>query len=110
MPMECDLGTLIRMCNPYGGGGPGTMHIGTGAPPAVMALQNAIAPDVEDLGRFEVEVDNYEGEWAFMGTAYRVTRSLRIQYRYPLRDADGNPTGVFATQHLLIGYAGGNGA
>lgn len=108
--VECDLGTLIRMCNPYGGGGPGTMHIGTGAPPSVEGLRDAVAPPVEDLGRFEVEVDNYDGEWLFMGNPHKVTRALRLQYRYPLRDADGDPTGVFAIQHLLIGYAGGNGS
>ena len=49
MTMECDLGTLIRMCNPYGGGGPGTMHIGPSAPPTVAELQAAAAPEPEDL-------------------------------------------------------------
>jgi len=107
--MECDLGTLIRMCNPYGRGGAGTMHMGPDAPPSVEGLLNAVAPEPEDLGRFQIEVDNYDGEWAFMGHTHRVTRALGIQYRYPLRDQDGNPTGVYATQHLLIGYAGGNG-
>jgi hypothetical protein len=109
MTMECDLGTLIRMCNPYGGGGPGTMHIGPSAPPTVAELQAAAAPEPEDLGRYEIEVDNYDGEWTFMGMSHRVTRALRIKYRFPLRDTDGNPTGVYATQYLLVGYAGGNG-
>jgi hypothetical protein len=109
MTMESDLGTIIRMCSPYGRGGPGTMHIGVGAPPSVAELASAAAPAVGDLSRFHLQVDNYDGEWAFMGQSYRVTRSLLIPYRYPLRAADGSPTGVFATQHLLIGYAGGNG-
>ena len=113
MTMESDLGKIIRMCNPYGGGGPGTMHILTDQAPTLAGLQDAAsaAPQQpEDLGRFHIEVDNYDGDWAFMGHPYKVTRALRIQYRYPLRDRDGNPTGVFATQHLLVGYAGGNGS
>jgi len=109
MSMECDLGTLIRMCNPYGGGGPGTMHIGHNAPPSVTELASMAAPETEDLSQFEVEVDNYDGDWAFMGMSHRVTRALKIKYRYPLRDRDHNPTGIYGTQYLLIGYIGGNG-
>jgi hypothetical protein len=26
-----------------------------------------------------------------------------------LKDIDGKDTGIYATEHLLIGYAGGNG-
>jgi hypothetical protein len=26
-----------------------------------------------------------------------------------LRDESNNPTGIFATEHVLVGYAGGNG-
>ncbi len=89
MSIEYDLGTLIRMCNPYGRGRPGTMHIGPGAP--------------------QVQVENYSGEWLFRGQSYRVNRALLIPYRCPLSDKDGNFLPVFATQHLLIGYAGGNG-
>lgn len=109
MSIECDLGTLIRMCNPYGGGRPGTMHIGPSAPPDVRQLQNARDPEIEDLGRFHVQVENYAGEWMFRGSSYRVNRALLIPYRCPLTAKDGTLLPVFATQHLLIGYAGGNG-
>jgi hypothetical protein len=109
MSIEYDLGTLIRMCNPYGAGKPGTMHIGPSAPPKVQELTNFRSADVEDLGRFEVQVENYSGEWLFRGQSYRVNRALLIPYRCPLSDKGGNFLPVFATQHLLIGYAGGNG-
>jgi hypothetical protein len=55
-----------------------------------------------------VEVDNYKGEWSFRGNTEQIKRSLRIAYRYPILDACGVPTGLYATEHLLIGYAGGN--
>jgi hypothetical protein len=109
MSIEYDLGTLIRMCNPYGAGKPGTMHIGPGAPPNVQQLANMEPAAPEDLGRFQVQVENYSGEWLFRGQSYRVNRALLIPYRCPLSDKGGNFLPVFATQHLLIGYAGGNG-
>jgi hypothetical protein len=110
MSLEQDLGTLIRMLNPYGGGGPATMHFAPVAPPTAATLLGAVAPPVGDLGQFQMEVDNYEGEWSFKGQTHRVTRAVRIPYRYPLRDASGNFTGLYATENLLIGYAGGNGS
>jgi hypothetical protein len=109
MSIESDLGTLIRMCNPYGGGRPGTMHMGPGAPLDVRQIAEASPPAIEDLGRFHVQVENYAGEWLFKGISYRVNRALLIPYRCPLTAKDGTLLPVFATQHLLIGYAGGNG-
>jgi hypothetical protein len=58
--------------------------------------------------------------WVFRGQPYKVKRALRISYRYqlppqpdPLNPADHAhpppPTGIFATEHVLVGYAGGNG-
>jgi hypothetical protein len=58
--------------------------------------------------------------WVFRGQPYKVKRALRISYRYqlpppldPLNPPDPqnppDPTGIFATEHVLIGYAGGNG-
>ena len=58
--------------------------------------------------------------WVFRGQPYAVKRALRISYRFqlppspdPLHPWDYAhpplPTGVFATEHVLIGYAGGNG-
>lgn len=60
----------------------------------------------------EITVDNdYRQEymnWTFRGRAYAVKRALRIRYRYQII-LNGNPTGIYATDHVLIGYAGGNG-
>lgn len=112
MSMEQDLGTLIRKCSPYGGGGPMTMHFGYGDPPSREELIAAVGARDDaggNLSRFHPEIQGYPGEWTFMGLPFRVTKALMIPYRYPLRDAQGVPTGVFATQRLLIGFTGGNG-
>jgi hypothetical protein len=57
--------------------------------------------------------------WVFRAQPYAVKRALRITYRYQLPPPvpvpqtpailPFPPTGIFATEHLLIGYAGGNG-
>ncbi len=112
MSMERDLGTLIRKCSPYGGGGPKTMHFGNGDPPSreeLMTVVGARDDSGGNLARFHPEIQGYPGEWSFMGLPFRVTKALMIPYRYPLREKDGIPTGVFATQRLLVGYTGGNG-
>src|SRR5271166_4093354 len=86
------------------------------APPAVAAgvaahqAARAAALALLDLGQFQLEVDNYEGAWTFKGATFRVTRAVRIVYRYPLRNARGAPNGLYATENLLVGYAGGNGS
>lgn len=62
---------------------------------------------------FQVEIDNYKGEWTFRGGTEQIKRSLRITYRYEIlvKDLEGHErgTGLYATEHLLIGYTGGNG-
>jgi hypothetical protein len=59
-------------------------------------------------GRFHIQLDdhteNYTSvEWIFRGTPQTVKKALRITYRYPVGD------GFYATEHILIGYAGSNG-
>jgi hypothetical protein len=101
-----DLGLMIRLLNPYS---PEMkqptedMPEGAGAP----ATQPAPGASSEplDLSKFHVEIDDYEGAWDFKGTTHRITRALRITYRYPVKDGKG----VLATEQLLIGYAGGGG-
>ena len=44
--------------------------------------------------------------WVFRTQAYAVKRALRISYRYQLPPP---ATGIYATEHVLIGYAGSNG-
>ena len=60
----------------------------------------------------DVEVDNdYQQEymnWTFRGRPYAVKKAVLIKYRYELRNSAG-PTGIFATDHILIGFAGANG-
>jgi hypothetical protein len=57
--------------------------------------------------------DHYENyssaEWSFRGQPQTIKKAVRVTYRYQLKDTGGNATGFYATEHLLIGYAGGNG-
>ncbi|HEX4617087.1 MAG TPA: hypothetical protein VH230_14355 [Stellaceae bacterium] len=114
MPMnEQDLGMLIRILNPYST----DMDYPPGAPPIVSQAEQQGATDqaaLSNLEKFQVEVDDYisnytSGTWAFRGQTQTIKRALRVTYRYPLKDIDGKYTGFYATEHLLIGYAGGNG-
>lgn len=91
-----ELGKLIHTLNPYSQ----DMDLNCMPTPG--------APDVT-VQNFQVEIDDYQGEWTFKNQMQKVERALRITYRYPLKDKDGNPNGLWATEHLLVGYAGGNG-
>lgn len=114
MPMnERDLGMLIRCLNPYST----DMDNPPGVPPVIPqagpqgATGQAASSDFE---QFQVEVDDYianytSGTWTFRGAPQTIKRALRVTYRYPLKDIHNNDTGFYATEHLLIGYAGGNG-
>jgi hypothetical protein len=56
--------------------------------------------------------NNYTQEyltWTFKGRPQTVKRAVRVRYRYALKDQNGAPNGLYATEHLLIGYAGSNG-
>ena len=131
MPInERDLGLLIRCLNPYST----DMDNPSGAPPIVpqagqQGATGQAAPstvpragqqgatgqaELSNLEKFQVEVDDYianytSGTWTFRGAPQTIKRALRVTYRYQLKDIDGNYTGFYATEHLLIGYAGGNG-
>ena len=78
------------------------------------AQQADIAADAAmDLSHIDVGVDNdFKQEymtWTFRGRPQAVKRAIRIRYRFAVTDENGNPTGVYATEHLLIGFAGSNG-
>jgi hypothetical protein len=100
-----DLGLMIRLLNPYST----DMMQQTedmqaeGAEAAQPAPEGS--PSASDLGQYHVEIDNYEGAWDFKGNTHKITRALRITYRYPVKGGHG----ILATEHLLIGHAGGNG-
>jgi hypothetical protein len=130
MPMnERELGRMICILNPYST----EMDYPPGAPPVVsqagqQGSTGQTAPSTvpqggqgatdraapSSLEQFQVEVDDYianytSGTWTFRGAPQTIKRALRVTYRYPLRDIHDKPTGFYATEHLLIGYAGGNG-
>jgi hypothetical protein len=96
-PKHCELGDLIHQMNPYS---------------QIMEFCCYPAPPgsgTGDFPKFQVEVDDYEGEWTFKNQVQRVVRAVRVTYRYPMLGKDGKPNGLWATEHLLLGYAGGNG-
>jgi hypothetical protein len=73
-------------------------------------LPKGVAADTAAaVAQLDVEIDNYQGEWSFMGQPCKIKRALLIPYRYEVRDKDGKGSGVWATGRLLIGYTGANG-
>jgi hypothetical protein len=104
MPVESDLGTLIRMLNPHTDGSEGTIHL---APAGMGPPASAPRVDPNDLAQIQLEIDNGTGVWPFKTGTMGIQRAIKIQYRYPLKDANGNLTGLFAIDHLMIGYANG---
>lgn len=104
MAADTDLSRLIQIMNPYTNPKEGKttkMEFGHLAP---LSGADAAATGSD----MNVEIDNYNGEWSFRGNIQQIKRSLRITYRYPILNAAGAETGLYATEHLLIGYAGGN--
>jgi len=107
MPINLrELGELIRAMNPY------SPHMEHPANSLGAAAQGEGAP-TQPAAReqFQVEVDDYSanystGSWTFRGQQQSIKRALRVTYRYPLLDSDGEETRFYATEHLLIGYAG----
>ena len=99
-------------------------------PPAQLALDLADVNQWEDqlntdlgISDIPLRIDNDNKQdymtWVFRAQPYAVKRALRITYRYQLPPPvpvpqtppilPFPPTGIFATEHVLIGYAGGNG-
>jgi len=102
-----DLGLMIRLLNPYSkdmNQPTEDMQAEGAAAPATQPPPES-SPAASDLSKYQVEIDNYEGAWDFKGNTHKITRALRITYRYPVKGGEG----IMATEHLLIGYAGGNG-
>lgn len=97
MPAAQALGQLIFMLNPYTNGRSNAVAIGSGGP-----------GDDVDLSQVSIEVDNYSGQWSFKGQEQRVTKAIRIQYRYRA-DGEAGDYGVLTTEHLLIGFVGSGG-
>jgi hypothetical protein len=76
---------------------------------------NAADPLI-DLAHIDLVIDDFyanysSGAWVFRGQPQTVKRALQITYRYQLMNEQKQPIpGVYATEHILIGYAGGNGS
>ena|SRR5215472_4767266 len=106
------LGYLIQVLNPYST----DMKQPTGLPAAAAQRTGqgqGDSPDPSACEQFHIEIDDYSanyssGTWTFRGQPATIKKALRITYRYPLVDSDNKATGFYATEHLLIGYAGSN--
>ena len=96
--MRRALGKLINAMNPYS----------NPACEKVDDVKNRMKA-VGNRRRRGVEIDNYQGEWSFMGQPCKIKRALLIPYRYQVRNNEGKKSRVWATGHLLIGYIGANG-
>lgn len=111
--MDEALGRILELMNPYSNPGcephkeQRMQYVSRHTLPT--AAQDPTSLE-ERVSQLEVEIDNYEAEWTVRGQVYKVTRALRIPYRYEVRNKDGKKNGVWATEWLLIGYGGGNGA
>jgi hypothetical protein len=117
MSMEEALGRLVNLMNPYSNPGcepldePRMQFVTRPLPPGTTTAKKGDAKALlaQLVAQLEVEIDNYEAEWTLRGQTYKVTRALRIPYRYEVQNKDGNKNGVWATEWLLIGYGGANG-
>jgi len=99
MSMEEDLGTLIRMLNPYTDGSKGTMdpHTFIAAAPIPAATPASTppptpspAPPVPDMTGVWMEVDTrYADDWTFTGQSHSINKAVRIAYRWAKKDAAG---------------------
>ena len=119
MSVAEDLGTLIIKMNPYAGDSiephtflsaqppsapPTTTTGATPSPPIPTS-----APQARDATCIWMEMDRYgTGDWSFKGQPRRIDTALRIAYRWPYNDKNGNFL-CWITDYLLIGYEGSNG-
>jgi hypothetical protein len=120
------LGELICRLNPYTGQPwSNTTGFKTGkmavdmlpdAPGLANAKKDAAAGNalqdkhLTDIAKTSIEVArNYGAQWTFKGEVLTVKSAVRIPYRFPVQDEDGE-TLYWQTEYLLLGYAGSDGA
>jgi hypothetical protein len=118
MAMELELGILISKLIPYEGA---EIHLVPGDPEGkkgAMAMGEGVAANRELLERINgeahrnvnqalLEIETREQEylsWQFKDLPRLVKRAVRVEYRHKY-----NKTGLWVTDHLLIGYEGSNG-
>jgi hypothetical protein len=80
---------------------------------------NAADPYIT-LAHIDLVIDDFianysSADWVFRGQPLTVKRALKITYRYQVVESQQQPPrssipGAYATEHILIGYAGGNGS
>lgn len=121
MPMNSTdaqyLGDLINDLNPYYDknvvypkgslGWEMDIDMGTSAPGAIVAADadpntSCTPPNV----MLEVD-DHYYGDWNFNGQPQKISRALRIRYRYPVSAPSGQV--YWVEDYLLIGFQGADG-
>ena len=113
MAMELELGLLIYKLNPYAD----TMHLSSANPPADPAqiqgilqgndFQQVLDGAQANIRGISMEMETKEVEylsWNFKDLPRLVKRAVRIEDRHRYKD-----TGVWVTDHLLVGYEGSNG-
>jgi hypothetical protein len=119
-----DLITLGQAISTY------ATDLASSATPAKLAEDLTAVDNAEDtlntdlsISDIPLRIDNDNKQdymtWVFRAQPYAVKRALRVTYRYQLPPPvpvpqtptilPFPPTGIFATEHVLIGYAGGNG-
>lgn len=92
-----------------------TAYAGAQSAANLIAIENAEYRINVDLGISDIElrIDNDFSQdymhWTFRGQAQAVKRALCLTYQYELRDRAGAGLGIYATDHILIGYCGANG-
>ncbi|MBV9203347.1 MAG: hypothetical protein JO320_10245 [Alphaproteobacteria bacterium] len=111
------LGNIINDLNPYYDAAinalPGVLPPGwqmdidlataaPGSPGIVSPFPNTVGPNV----MLEVD-DHYYGEWNFNGQPQKISRALRIRYRYPVSAPSGQV--YWLEDYLLIGFEGADG-
>jgi hypothetical protein len=113
------LGNIINDLNPYYDANINTttttwqmdIDLATAAPgPGYTSAGFSASPNTANTPpnvRLEVD-DHYYGEWNFNGQPQKISRALRIRYRYPVSAPSGQV--YWLEDYLLIGFEGADGA
>jgi hypothetical protein len=106
------LGDIINDLNPYYDGNINgwqmDIDLATTAPSSNYTTTST-SPNTSDTPTnvmLEVD-DHYYGEWNFNGQPQKISRALRIRYRYPVSTPSGQV--YWLEDYLLIGFEGADG-
>jgi hypothetical protein len=102
------LGNLIQDLNPYAGLTQLAKSLSTGDMDIYFGNPAPTMPPSGTVDQIHMEVDGrYPGEWNFKGQPQKINKAVRIKYRVPVKDANGNVL-YWVDEYLLIGYEGSN--